>query len=194
MRKNDIRTGVVYAEWNDRAWRTPEPIAFLAEPRAGGPLYARRSHWEGPGAYFREATTGRSSGYPAVRGHPPEHLLEVTLADFTATRTARSGTAEYVLVGRFAGIWGRYDDAVAVVAARNAELEQRLAAEAEADTAADIQATAIAAELIRHGITSRYQPPDRYNPRDAMITLDLANAGRLAGILRSLPAERGATP
>jgi hypothetical protein len=166
MRKQDIKTGVVYAYQRGRGdYDSPEPIVFLAAP-ADGKLYTERDSFSQKGISFhrarpggkpvaRRSYMGGSTGYPAVlldHGTDPADLLRVTLADFEAATTAYPGNIKFVVFVTLAHITGPYDEQVAEYEGRRAARDDASARQEQARRASRDRAKGITAALKAAGI------------------------------------------
>jgi hypothetical protein len=147
MKKNEIKTGVVYAYQRSRGYGAPERIVFLAAP-SDGVLFStsRASRMDADSPAFRRASDGidkpyksgsswdtRRCGYPVViltdSGAHPGALLELTVTDFAkATSAQQTGLAGayFDVITTLGQITGLYEEKMAEYkASQKAEREQR---------------------------------------------------------------------
>lgn len=196
MRKQDIKTGVVYAYQRSASY-SPEPVVFLVAP-ADGDLYLPRDRHNRTGFAFRPAGEGAKPersriygptgyavakfGYRASRADLSA-LTAVTIADFEAatSATGREDGVEFDVMTTLGQITGVYED---VVAARRAQQQQEQEYRERVRSAEDRdreRARVLIGAFSKAGIEST--TGDVFGSRKILLTLD--EAEKLAALLES---------
>lgn len=193
MRKQDIKTGVVYA-YQRSSYYSPEPVVFLIAP-SEGKLYSERDRFSRTGPAFRKARAGSkpergnlygSTGYAIAKfgyGAPsrePALLAGVTLADFEEATSVggRVDGIQFDVITTLSQITGTYAEAVAAHHAKKNAEHAQFEREREQRDDRRLRASAAMSVLTENDIYATYV--------DDMVRLSVENAEKLAALLTSV--------